>query len=375
MGKIDVLVVDDEPSILRAITRVLASAGDFSVKTVGDPHEAVALIEQSSPRVLVTDYQMPGMNGLELLGQTRRLAPDTIRILLTGQADKTHVIEAINVGRIFRFIAKPWDNDELRAVVREGLAAHEARRDDRAMRADVEVASHVQRGFLPVRPASGEAAFVMTPHEHASGDYVDALDLPGGRTALILGDVCGHGLGAALFVTAARSLIRSGLSEGGDPVEVVERANRFLSRDMRDGRFLTLFLGVHDPERETLWYVNAGQTPPLVVLEDDVLELAGTTMPLGLDATTSYADAVEIPLRAGEVIVAYTDGLVEARDPGGEFFGTERVMRLLYEQGPKSPDLLVDCLREAVHGFAGGGGVSDDLALLAYRPHAVPVGT
>jgi serine phosphatase RsbU (regulator of sigma subunit) len=188
-----------------------------------------------------------------------------------------------------------------------------------------------------------------------------------------MGDVCGHGLGAALFATAARALIRSGLADGRDPVEVIERANRFLHRDMPQGRFLTLFLGVHDPARETLWFVNAGQSPPLVLAGEDVFELSGTGIPLGLDDGIPFGPGEEAPLRPGHTLLAYTDGLIEARDGAGEFFGTERVARLLRAKGPAAAlDTLVEGVRDDLYAFAGRDGVSDDLALLAYRPGPVP---
>lgn len=373
MTGVDLLLVDDEPGILRALGRVLADLDDLRVETVTDPREAAVILRERPPRVLVTDYRMPGLTGLDLLREARHACPNTIRILLTGQADRGHIIEAINVGHIFRFLEKPWDDDEVRAVVREALGAHEARRAAHALRRDAEAASGVQRGFLPRRPAGGQAALLMTPHEYASGDYVDVVDLPGGRTALVMGDVCGHGLGAALFSTAARALIRSGLADGRDPVAVIERTNRFLHRDMPDGRFLTLFLGVHDAARETLWYVNAGQSPPLVLAGDDVFELVGTSIPLGLDHRAAFGPGDEVPLRPGQTLFAYTDGLIEARDGAGEFFGTERVMRVLRDRGREAAlETLVEGARDDAYAFAGRDGVSDDVALLAYRPGPVP---
>jgi len=154
---------------------------------------------------------------------------------------------------------------------------------------------------------------------------------------------------------------------------VIERTNRFLHRDMPDGRFLTLFLGVHDPARETLWYVNAGQSPPLVLAGDDIFELSGTGIPLGLDDRVAFGPGDEVPLRPGQTLLAYTDGLIEARDGAGEFFGTERVMRVLRARGRAAAlEALVEGVRNDAYAFAGRDGVSDDLALLAYRPGPVP---
>jgi CheY-like chemotaxis protein len=369
----DILLVDDEPGIVSALCRLLARNDSLRVEAVTDPREAASILGRSPPKVLLTDYRMPDMDGLELLCHARRTAPDTIRVLLTGQADRRHVVDAINMGRIFRFLDKPWDDRELLAVVGEALAAHDARRAVSALRSDADSAWGIQRGLLPQHPATGEAAFFLTACEHASGDYVDSIDLPDGRTALVIGDVCGHGLGAALFVAAARAVIRTGFADGLDPATIVDRTNRFLCRDMHGGRFLTLFLGVHDPVREELWYLNAGQSPPLVLGDHGAFELPATSVPLGLSAESPRASGVEAPFHAGEMLLAYTDGLIEARDSQGELFGRERVRRIAVDRDPgTTPGTLVTTLHDAVLAFTDGRGTRDDLALLVYRAQAVP---
>jgi len=370
MSRTDVLVVDDEPGVLRAVKRLLAGTADLEVETTPDPEQAIAILLERPPKVLVTDYQMPGLSGLDVLRAARRSAPDTIRVLLTAHADRAGIIDAINLGRIFRYVAKPWSNDNLTAVVREALEAHQAHRDRRSLHQTLEMASGVQRTLLPAGTATGETAVSLTPYEYASGDYVDALDLPGGRAALLMGDVCGHGVGAALFVTAARALLRSGLSEGGDLVDVVERTNRCLCRDMQDGRFLTLFAAVHDPEQARLEYINAGHSAPLVLADGEVGDLPTTGLPLGLVETTSYSRKPSVPLQPGQMVLAYTDGVTEARNARGELFGFERLVALLRGWKGTAPADLLTRIQEKVDSFAGGRPAKDDIALLAYRPHA-----
>ncbi|MCK6459895.1 MAG: response regulator, partial [Planctomycetes bacterium] len=99
----DVLLVDDEPRILSALRRALDPL-EIGIETVADPREAVEILGTRPPRVLVTDYHMPGMDGIAVLREARRLSPDTVRILLTAGADSRQIVEAINVGRIFRFV-------------------------------------------------------------------------------------------------------------------------------------------------------------------------------------------------------------------------------------------------------------------------------
>lgn len=380
MVKGDVLVLDDEPHVLRAVERTLAVL-DVSVESTTDPYAALEVLAKRPPRVLVTDFRMPELDGVEVLKESRRLAPDTVRILLTGQADKENIIEAINAGKIFRYVAKPWDNEAFAALIVEAIEDHESHGHRRA--AEVErhtlkeaVASvgDLQRSILPeaLRVVDADAACSYSFCEHATGDYVDAFALPDGRTALLAGDVCGHGLGAALFVFTARALLRSGLTDGKDLADVVERTNRFLCRDMEDGRFLTLFAAVHDPARESLAYVNAGHASPLLVGEDEVRELPRTALPLGIADGALFDNVQEIPLRPDETLFAYTDGLTEARNPDRELFGVPRLVEVLEHARHLAPCDLLTRIRNVVLAWADGVEVEDDVALLALRPHPSP---
>jgi len=387
---LDVLVVDDEPGILRAVERTLAGSpgcSDLCVGTTTDPLQALALLEQRTVRLLITDFRMPVLNGCEVLNRARHIAPATMRMLLTGQADMDDLVEAVNAGSIYRYMAKPWDNEELARAVQDALAewdAHERRRhayetadlERRNLLSAVEIVSDIQRALLPagaVEIVGADAAFSFTHCEHATGDYVDAIQLGGGRTAVIIGDVCGHGLGAALFVFTARALLRSGLREGQDLARVVARTNRFLCEDMAVGRFLTLFAGIHDPVRECIDYVNAGHHAALV-LGGDEAPLARTSLPLGVMADADYGVVRTAHLRAGETLFAYTDGVVEARSPDAELFGSERLDAVIREWHDAPPRDLLAAVRDAVGEFTNGAGCAqDDIAMLAYRPLAAGV--
>jgi sigma-B regulation protein RsbU (phosphoserine phosphatase) len=378
------LVLDDEPSILKAVRRTLRQGGRTAVVTTLDPHEALEILRDRPPKVLITDFRMPEMNGVEVLRRAQRIAPETVRIMLTAQADRDNIVDAVNDGRIFRYVAKPWDNHALNRIVDEAAETHdaahrqnqafvEADRERRSLEAAVTIVGDIQRSMLPeagLEVAGGHAACSFTPCEHATGDYVDAMALPGGRSALVIGDVSGHGLGAAVFVFTARALLRSGLAEGRELATVVARTNQFLCHDMADGRFLTLFLAIHDPAREVLTYVNAGHTPPLLLEPGGLRALKRTGLPLGILDDTPYDLVGEVPFRGPVTLFGYTDGLVEARDHRAELFGEERLAELLAGHTEATPSELVSRVRTAVHEFRGEKETQDDLTLLAYAPVA-----
>lgn len=116
-----VMVVDDEDYILKALKRTIQTQTDWIVETFQNPHEALRRARTTVFDAIITDYMMPEMNGLELLQEIREIQPDTIRILLTGVIDIETVMSAINKAGAFRFIPKPWDDEQLLDNVREGL--------------------------------------------------------------------------------------------------------------------------------------------------------------------------------------------------------------------------------------------------------------
>jgi FixJ family two-component response regulator len=121
-----VLFVDDEPSVLSTLRR-LCRRERYRVVTAGSGLEALSLLAQNPAQVILSDYRMPGMTGVEFLARAKELAPDSIRMILSGFADTQAVVEAINKGEVYRFLAKPWDDRELLATIQQGFEHHELR--------------------------------------------------------------------------------------------------------------------------------------------------------------------------------------------------------------------------------------------------------
>jgi DNA-binding NtrC family response regulator len=119
-----ILIVDDEGANLRALERLFRQ--DYSVLTAQSGHEALALLEQHDVALLITDQRMPGMTGIELLQHTVPLRPHMVRILLTGYTDVSTLIEAVNCGHVYKFVPKPWNNDDLSVTVTRALEHFEA---------------------------------------------------------------------------------------------------------------------------------------------------------------------------------------------------------------------------------------------------------
>ncbi len=119
-----ILIVDDEPANLRTLARLFRE--DYEVLTAASGDEALALLIKHDVAVLITDQRMPGMTGIELLKKTVPLRPRMVRIILTGYTDVDALVEAINCGQVYRYVAKPWNNEDLRLTVRRGLEHFES---------------------------------------------------------------------------------------------------------------------------------------------------------------------------------------------------------------------------------------------------------
>lgn len=241
------------------------------------------------------------------------------------------------------------------------------------MERQLSLAHDVQRRLLPddVRaPAGYQLAGAGRPCEDLSGDYYDVIHLADGRVALVVGDVSGHGIGPALYMASTRALIHALLGEGSDVLKVVETLNRFLARDMPDSAFMSLFLGVLDPERRLLTYGSAGHNPPLLVRASGGMEQLRCTGPvLSVFEDAPYRLSGEIPLGSGDALVLYTDGIYEAHDEKGEMYGEERFHASLegHVRADKDADAVVAGVIDDLSGFCAGHPLDDDITCLVLR--------
>jgi len=278
-------------------------------------------------------------------------------------------------------------------------------REKRRMEAELTDAKHLQQSMLPdvpVRAARLEIAGFNRPCEEAGGDYFDYIDLGEERVALVIGDVAGHGVGAALFMTAARSLLRtflhgiSGRSADSDRAagrsaevvragaclpcvsdvgDVLREVNSALVRDMPAGAFMSLFLGELDLRTGGLRYASAGHTPGIVyrAATGKFDELKPTGPALGVVAEASYEVCTVVPpLQGQDAVLLYTDGATEAMGEDREMFGVERLKSALARvHGDRAPG-IVDSLTQAITEHSAGR-LADDVSFLVVKATDCPV--
>ncbi|MGH9749542.1 MAG: PP2C family protein-serine/threonine phosphatase [Candidatus Polarisedimenticolia bacterium] len=233
-------------------------------------------------------------------------------------------------------------------------------------RDEIEVARQVQMALLPARlsqPRGWSLGSYMRPANDVGADLVDCFDLPGGRIGVALGDVAGKGLGAALLTAKLQATLRALAPEVPSLADLGTRLNAILHRDGLDNRFVTLFYFEIEPGSGRIRYLNAGHNPPLVVRRDAIDTLDASSIPLGMLPETEIREG-EARLEPGDLLLAYSDGLTEARGPGEEEFGMDRLRRLAPRLLGLSADPATGIVVEAADAFLGGEKPHDDLSLI-----------
>lgn len=232
---------------------------------------------------------------------------------------------------------------------------HRARIDQ-----ELRVAQLIQQQFLPKTlpdlPGWQIAAFYRAAAE-VGGDFYDFIGLPDGKVGLVVGDVTGHGVPAALVMATTRSVLRSEAPRLVAPSAVLERVNDYLHADIPENMFVTCLYAVLDPRTGVLTYANAGHDLPFVRRGDRVEELRATGMPLGAMAGMRYQEK-EAVLELGDVILLHSDGLAEAHDASHAMFGFGRMRTLMGGLGIGHD--LIDGLLEALHAFTGPAWEQED---------------
>jgi serine phosphatase RsbU (regulator of sigma subunit) len=225
---------------------------------------------------------------------------------------------------------------------------------------ELRTAQEIQHTFLP-KDVPAIRGWQLVPYYQSArevgGDFYDFLPFEDGRLGLVIGDVAGKGIPAALVMTATRTMIRTAAQETASPGEVFARANELLYAEIPSRMFVTCFYAILDPTSGLMRYSNAGHDLPYRRCKDGVSELWATGMPLGLMSGSLYEEH-EVTIASGESLLFYTDGLVEAHNPRREMFGFPRLKTLLQEHSDGSS--LFNLLLSELKSFTGEAWEQED---------------
>lgn len=241
------------------------------------------------------------------------------------------------------------------------------------LRRELELGRQIQSDMLPSAPMSfglTEVQGVSIPAREVGGDFFNYFALENGHVALLVGDVSGKGVGAALLMANIQASLRTRLAMGQNLAAIAESLDREMATTSGSRLYVTLFIGIFDPVSHRLQYVNAGHNPQFVLRPGQALEkMHATGIPIGLLAGRGYTHR-DVSLASGDLLFFYTDGCVESENEADEMFGTDRLERLLVSigsSGPSTPDRVLQQVEESVTTFRGTREPNDDATMMAVR--------
>ncbi len=389
-----IVLVDDEPMVTQALAAFLELETEYQIETFQDPRKAMEFLAQHQAHVVVSDFMMPGMNGLEFLAQVRELDPDIPRVLLTGYADKDNAIRAINEVGLFQYLEKPLDNDLLmltleNAIGRRNLQStlvqkiHELdqvlrQRDeldlrDKELQRELDWARTVQRKFLPEilpSPVGWDLEVIYQPAMAVGGDFYDFVPLAHGKGAIVVADSAGHGVQAALGTALLKFATSTLRGQDLQPGEIMAALNSVMYQGLPREIPVAAAVAVVDPASGVVQIVGGG-LPMSLLLETsgEVVVLPAKGLLLGLLDQNMYnpGKMVEIRLEPGQRLLMFSDGLTESQNAADVFYGEGPMQELLGELAAAPVSELAQRLAEAALSF-GVPEYRDDLTLVVFGP-------
>ena len=381
MAEHKILVVDDEPDLehlMRQRMRRYVRAGLYEFVFAQNGVEALdRLNEQPDIEMVLSDINMPRMDGLALLDQVAQVDPNIRSVIVSAYGDMKNIRTAMNRGA-FDFITKPIDFEDLRITIDRTLVhmaiwreALESRDQLVAIRNELGVASQMQQSILPkVFPKGrGYETFAnMVPAREVGGDFFDFVRLENGRLGVAIADVSGKGVPAALFMMSSRTLLKGSAIGSEIPGTVLSSVNSLLEEDNESLMFVTVLYAVFDPATGVFSYANGGHNPPLLVHADGSSEFLPTTDGVALGVMPDYDfEESRVTLAPGEMVVLYTDGVTEAIDDDSEEFGPERLQEVFHDGPPGSVRESNEAVFNAVETFAGDAPQFDDITCVTLK--------
>jgi len=318
MSAARILIVDDEPGMLRAVERVLSV--DYEVVATPSSRDALSIAADFVPDLAIMDIRMPDLDGFELMAQLKTRFPELDVILMTGSVDDLDekLIRAIRSPAFF-FIQKPFDREVLKTLVERCVELRwrreENRRHVRRLETEMAEASAFQQSLLPPREAVVNGVAITcryTPCLDLGGDLYDYAAAPAGQAALLVADVSGHGVSAAMLTAIVKSAFHASHVDGFEPAAIVDRVASGLAAFSPE-RFVTLIAALVAPEAGCLRYVNAGH--PRMALwghsrEPRWLDTTGPLVSPALFGGCTW-DVATVPIASGDRLLIYTDGVSE----------------------------------------------------------------
>jgi len=381
--KFTILAVDDTPENLDVVKGILSA--DYIVKAATSGPMALKIAEKQPPDLILLDIMMPEMDGYEVCRRLKdnELTKDVPVIFLTAMDQTTDEAQGFELGAA-DYMTKPVNPPILKARVATHLALKSSmdqlksafdiiKKHKERMQQELNVGRDIQMSMLPVDfppfPERTEFSIhaLLKPAREVGGDFYDFFFVSDDEICLVLGDVSGKGVPAALFMAVTKTMIKTQAADDSSPASIVTRVNEELSADNPACMFVTLFVAIVNVRSGELRFTNAGHNPPYILRGDgklDCLDQRHGPIIGAVEGVAFREDQIQIGEQ--DTLLLFTDGVTEAMDTSDQLYSEDRLEEFL-RKADNTPDQLTGDVLNAVEQFATGAEQADDITLLAFR--------
>ncbi|MBV8072896.1 MAG: SpoIIE family protein phosphatase [Acidobacteriaceae bacterium] len=366
-----ILIAEDEPGIAFGLESDLQAEG-YEVVLAGDGQQAIRRAQAENFDLILLDVMLPHKDGFEVCRELRHAGLTTPIVMLTAKTSEFDKVMGLDLGAD-DYVTKPFSPRELRARIRAAMRHKSSEPPGTDLHRQLKVAADVQRRLFPQhRPvvATLDYAGLCQPALGMSGDYYDFLDLAPGKLGILIADVAGKGIPAALLMASLHASIRTRAPFFEDRCgELLADLNALLYESTDSATYATMFYAVYADSSRVLTYANAGNEAPLLLRGEssnqrECLRLDSRTPPVGLLPKLPASQA-SVQLQAGDWLLIFTDGVTEARNQDGAEFGCERILAALNNYSGDTAEQARDHVLDALKHHSGGVPPADDVTLIA----------
>ena len=379
---IKILIVDDEVDVeslfLQKFRKEIRDK-KWSILFRQNGKEALkALQEHPDIELVLSDINMPEMDGLTLLEKMKCDGLSTKTIIISAYGDMKNIRTAMNRGA-FDFITKPINFDDVSVTIEKAIQhiealqkANENQKQLLSLNKELEVAGTIQESILPVsRISCSQYDFMaqLQPARQVGGDFYDFFSIDKEHIGLSIADVSGKGVPSSIFAVVVQTLLKTAQASFLSPKKHIEYLNQICtSSNNKNYMFATLFYGVFHLKTGLLTYVNAGHNNPYKITKEGKVEEfpSAHNVAVGVKESMEFTES-QIPLQTGDALFLYTDGIPEARNNKAEFFGNKRLVDTLLQMSHQSTEKIMKGIEQSVKDFTKGVQQFDDITYLLFK--------
>jgi sigma-B regulation protein RsbU (phosphoserine phosphatase) len=386
MTPVKILSVDDEMDLELLLTQYFRRKirkGEYEFSFAHNGLEALTmLLKNKDYDIILSDINMPEMDGLTLLTKINEMQNPALKcIMVSAYGDMGNIRQAMNNGA-FDFATKPIDLDDLSVTIEKAIEQikyikemQQEHTQLESLKGDLAIAREIQHAILPrIFPPFPdiadkiELAASMTAAKDVGGDFYDFFRIDDNHIGIVMADVSGKGIPAAIFMAVSRTLLRATALRGESPSTCLTYTNKLLTKESVNSMFVTIFYGIFDINTGELTYCNAGHNPPYIIRNNGKTEI----IPVSGNPIVGYFEDLEftedkIFINKNETIVLFTDGVNEAMNASFEEFGDERFTAILEKSASDNCQQIIENVLSGVSDFVGEAEQSDDITLLVLK--------